>query len=1249
MAVRFLLGPAGSGKTHHCLAALRQLEHDGRPGIYLVPEQFTYSADRELLAGDELSGLRHVHVLSFTRFAWWLHEKTATPVPGTIDDAVRPMYLRAVIERMDPAEVGAIAQLKREHGLVQQLSRFVGEVRNHASPGFLHNLAAGRGTGEIPSGVLEKLHALAAVFGAYSARLRENGWRDPEERLAGMIPLIAEQAADLREVSFFVDGFLSWTKREVELLIALGRTGASIEIGLCCDPREHETGDVRVPFGPVWRSHERLVSDFERAEVPLAPPLFLENDSVGRFASPPLRELERQIYGTVESESKPSTSSEAIVLQSAEDRRQEVVCWARQIDRWTRLDPHPTRPGQIAVLLRDIEPYRDLVARIFPRYGISYFLDERRSALSHPQCRLVLHALEVLLAGWRRASVVGLLRNPLLEIDPATVDLIENLSLQYGRDFEAWYAEEWENFIPAPRTRYLRADGSDPDPNLLADPFETEGEDEEEPAIEVDSFEQPAFEVEDTCGLTDQIRQRVLLPLRDLERTWNREQWNGSDVVAQIKQYAIGVLPASSERIEPVRRETGDADGKPSEDTETEWEQRVSTALGDLLSEMADIWSDVPVTIEEFTRTLREGLRALRIGVTPLRHDQVMVGDVQRSRLQGIERSIVGGVNEGVFPRAIRDDPILNERDREALSQLGLPLGPTAVERQEEEAYLFYIALTRASHQLLLTWSGRDESGDPLSPSLLLNDLRAQMPGLVERPSFEEIDLHQDPGAVQARGELTSALLRRLSDVLHARSGRESEGDISPSASPPETETPGPDTADADATLAELPMFALPLFAGKEPEKVAFDDSSGVSEEPASEASAQSLLERHQVWLDIYESLREKTGRFELVLQQDLAQILPGLLFRNERHLPDELRDLCFPGSEIRSSVSRLTEFVSCPYQNFARSILRLEPRPEAKITPLETGSLAHDVLDGFFADLDPVTFDRAGLDTRLTTVFETLRSDPAYRAFQVDPSSAYRWNSTRYALKRFLGIELARLAESSFKIGARELPFGLGEHPPLTLPLPGDGSLVLRGQIDRVDLAPPRAEGERTRAIVIDYKRTRRSGLPRTLEEGLDLQLGAYLLYLDSVKGYEPVGGIYLPVLPSPPRTEKMKDRAANPIDLKAHGLVLASERDEFDAGADVLVRRRGNRGQILPDRESLDRALDTTRVYLSTYAENLRSGWIEPRPLQSDAARIPCDHCDYGSVCRFQQSSGARRHQATEGMIPVRREKDTAQDEAR
>jgi len=47
--IAFLLGPAGSGKTRCCLERLIGSEVAGQPALYLVPEQSTYLADRQLL------------------------------------------------------------------------------------------------------------------------------------------------------------------------------------------------------------------------------------------------------------------------------------------------------------------------------------------------------------------------------------------------------------------------------------------------------------------------------------------------------------------------------------------------------------------------------------------------------------------------------------------------------------------------------------------------------------------------------------------------------------------------------------------------------------------------------------------------------------------------------------------------------------------------------------------------------------------------------------------------------------------------------------------------------------------------------------------------------------------------------------------------------------------------------------------------------------------------------------------------
>src|SRR5690606_19795259 len=82
--VQFLLGRAGTGKTHTCLEALRTaLTHPHGPAlILLVPEQATFQMERALLAGASTAGRRatyRAHVLSFQRLAARIMQEGGRP------------------------------------------------------------------------------------------------------------------------------------------------------------------------------------------------------------------------------------------------------------------------------------------------------------------------------------------------------------------------------------------------------------------------------------------------------------------------------------------------------------------------------------------------------------------------------------------------------------------------------------------------------------------------------------------------------------------------------------------------------------------------------------------------------------------------------------------------------------------------------------------------------------------------------------------------------------------------------------------------------------------------------------------------------------------------------------------------------------------------------------------------------------------------------------------------------------------
>ena len=102
MRVRFLLGPAGSGKTYRCLEEIRSLLLEdplGPPLILLAPRQATYQLELQLLSDPDLMGYSRLQIVSFERFAAWLLDQFDEPPYQVLSEEGRTMVLRALSHR----------------------------------------------------------------------------------------------------------------------------------------------------------------------------------------------------------------------------------------------------------------------------------------------------------------------------------------------------------------------------------------------------------------------------------------------------------------------------------------------------------------------------------------------------------------------------------------------------------------------------------------------------------------------------------------------------------------------------------------------------------------------------------------------------------------------------------------------------------------------------------------------------------------------------------------------------------------------------------------------------------------------------------------------------------------------------------------------------------------------------------------------------------------------------------------------
>lgn len=1188
----FLLGPAGSGKTARAIARLRECEAHGEPAFYLVPEQSTYLADRQILEPPGPEAICRVRVVSFRRLCMLLED----PAPGmrqrTLDRSGRRILLRALFTRLDPELRRPFEAVADRPGFVESLVRVLAEIRAESGSDAAAWFASLGDRRDLSGDLRAKLATLAALRRAYDEALVSRGLRDPELLMLETPTRIASRPDPFRGRPVIVDGFLSFTRLETEILTAIGRAGARLTIMLCADPGLVSLLPEIAPMPPRCRIEEWPQGFPAKVERPAflatlrtlaetrarmhAAGLATRFEGIAepprRFRSKDLARLESQLLRRPAPGAKPSSGASptnladaatpAVELIAARDPAHEVELWARRIDRWIRVEETPIRPGEIAIIVRDMEAYRAIVEETFARYRIPFFVDRHWDISSRPIVRTILDALDVINAGWPRESVISFLRSPLLGTRATEIDLLENLSLEGGYDFDQWTGDDWSPLLRPPRTRFVRgsrtADGEgsdDADPGEAdaeagdAADAETDEEEKADPTLDTFIDERERIRVR----ISNRLRRQHLEPLRDLGDRLLRPGIDGASAVAELRAWIASSGIAAREL-------DGDVDAADH--------RREIEAVEHVLDQIAAETADAELPTEALARLLAAGLDSLELGRTPTRLDTVTLAEVQRSRLGEVRRAIVGGLSASDFPRAVASERFFNDRERAELARLGLDLGPPDPLRQEAEAYFFYIALTRASEQLVLTRPTSDIEGASLDPSPFLEEIRGTVPGLREVPPAVE----EDPADLRD-AQTAEELAARVGAYIASRLDRRITG-------------------------------------------------RGVSPEPARAEQDDRRI------LTVYNRLVLPAAGLEIEGPRFVRDASRLWGYDNRASLPPEVVRFAIGERRLTASVTHLESFARCPYQHFARSMLKLQRRPEAEVTPLEGGLLTHKALEILLQQGTPPP-DRATIRKRLEQVFDSIREEPDLRAYRVTPGGLLRWQTARGQLARFVEIEARRLEASQFHPSEFERAFGTADAPPLRIPLSGGGELLLRGRIDRIDV---HGEAPTIEALIIDYKSGSilNKGRPADVRRGSDLQLATYLLVVRDVFGMRPFGALYAPVLPRP-KSEPSSD-PQNPLDIRLGGLVPVSDLERIGGQLKLI---RGSRPAIETPAE-LDDLLRSAGEILALYAEAILAGRIDIAPAMTNR-KTPCDSCEFASLCRVSEVYNPSRATPLEGFSPA------------
>ena len=133
---------------------------------------------------------------------------------------------------------------------------------------------------------------------------------------------------------------------------------------------------------------------------------------------------------------------------------------------------------------------------------------------------------------------------------------------------------------------------------------------------------------------------------------------------------------------------------------------------------------DDSVSLDDFSRTFSHWLERSSVSEDLRNRDGVMLLSATAARGLAFRALFVLGMNEGVFPRSIREDAFLRDVDREVLDRdLGHKVD-AKLNGFAEEKLLFSLLLDAASERFYCSYQRADENGRVLAPSWYLSELR---------------------------------------------------------------------------------------------------------------------------------------------------------------------------------------------------------------------------------------------------------------------------------------------------------------------------------------------------------------------------------------------------------------------------------------------------------------------------------------------------------------------------------------------
>lgn len=1120
MKLRYILGRSGVGKTHKVYTEIKERlkEDKNNKLILLVPEQFTLQGEADFISKMDLDGIMRLEVLSFSRLGFNVLNEVGGMKKATVETIGKLMILRKLLEE-NLEELQVFKKGFNQEGFLENLCDLISEFKR--SGVTAEELEVRINALEKDNMLKRKLQDINLIYKSFGEYL-EGRYSDQDDRMNLAIEKL-EQSKYFEGAEIWIDGFNTFSAQEYKMMEKLFLKASSVHIALTLDVDERAR-DYDL-FDPTIKTYRRL------AEICKSNDIEESQEVVRREYNKKAKgilHLEREFFSYPYNMTECSDGS--ISVFAAMNPYTEIENVATDIISIARDKNYRWR--DISLVSNTLEIYNPIIKRVFTEYGIPYFIDEKRSIMNNSIIKFLISSLEVLSRNFRYDDVFINIKTGLTDLTKNEYEKLENYCLEKG----------------------IRG-------NMWLNDFEYKGSKEND----------TQSSLMDELVELNEIRIKYIEPLIEFKNKIKTQ-----NTVKELTQYLFEYLKTirldtKIDKLIEIQRSKNNLEYV-DENTQ------IWNIIIEVFDQLVEILDDKSISLKEYIKVLESGLSNFELGLIPPTMDQVLVGNLERSKSQDIKALFVVGVNDGMLPSGFIDGGIILDDEKILMKQSGIELYSDNDTKVKEEKLSIYGAFTKATDNLFISYASGDKEGKALRPSTLID-------------RFKKI-----------------FSLEIKSDLIKTKEN-------------------------------SLKLISRP----KSSFKYLTDNLRG-------------NLDGHDIddeWWDLYDWYYKNEE-----WRDHLQNIIEGLFHNNQEDYMDGSYAKSLYSRPFKSNISSLETFVNCPFSYFINKGLRPRERKEYQVNMPDIGTLFHDSIEAFSAELtlEKLSWNEISRE-KSDYLVEKVLGDMMDNFQNGILTSTHRYKYLTKKLervsKRALWVLTEHLKEGEFKPLANELFFGEREEeesiPPIVIELADGEKVILEGRIDRVDVF---TEEGTSYLKVIDYKSGNKKFDISDLFYGLQIQL---IVYLDAVMSNSskliktqayPAGAFYFkiddPIITSDEKDSDIIEESLHKA-LRMNGLVLNDIKvikaldkeigEKIDEGKleeavkssiiPVDLNKSGgfSSASSLYENDELNILITHVRNLIGDVATEILKGKMKIEPVKTSEGTA-CKYCELNAICQFDTS---------------------------